>query len=1102
MDKKLNNEEIEKGVFVINQHYEIVYMDETAKQNFPGCEQHAFCYQMLQESKTPCFDCPLKKTGHQKIENRLLYNQKLEIWMEYVAIRVEWPKEGLCTLISMHAAAPGKASSVIHAQTDGLLYAIVELHMQRDSFTMLYENLRQQPRLSQNGSLRKLLQKLCTRYVYKEDRADFEDFWNLDTLKKRIAVYSHVSCSFRILLHGAYRWMKFQITASSNEELTDTCLCLIDTMSEELLKPAAGQDYKPHYDELTRLYGKTTFERLAQERLMQDVHQEYGLVDIDIEHFKLFNDWYGIQEGDHLLMYISYQIRKKVQELNGIATRIGGDEFVMLLPQAACDVKKLEPEIIGWIQNYDASIKFLPTVGIYMIQDKTLPIAQMCDRAAIAATSRKGNYASRVAVYQDSMKKLIENRQEVLFGVKNGLDNREFVVYYQPQVSARTNRILAAEALVRWQHPQRGLLPPGEFIPILETSGFIYKLDSYVWEEVCRFLHDRLMKKLPVVPVSVNVSRVDMLQFRLCEVFTALIKKYEIPSRLLEIEITESAYAENFDQLIATVNELRACGFTVLMDDFGSGYSSLNMLSNIELDILKIDMKFLDTSNHQNTRNSSILESITSMGRWLGLRMIAEGVETHEQVDRLLNLDCEYMQGYYFYKPMSREHFCELLADAGRIDVRGMQAKRLPSIDLEDLFHKDITSEAMLSNILGGIALYEIEDDTHLQILMVNDRYYRITGCNAVDLQERSRLITRQIHPEDMPLVWDIFHKAQEAGSMGASGTFRRYRLNGELMWMHLQAFFLHKQGNRKLFYGSVSDVSTTMSLQKELLAILQTMPGDIFEYQVYPDERLSCRVISAGLSLLHGYTTQELQDILENGMLEYIDARDHDEVMRIWSNPKQWKTDCSVEFRLFTKTGETVWVEQHIRYIREEEGVRIYNSLLTDITKIKRQEDELLESQRLLHHLLGIADQRDSPRQLTKRNKEHAAKLYAESFPGGMIGGFCEKGFPLYFANEEMIYFLGYDSYQDLYQGINGMVENTIYQEDRAQVELDLGTTFREGMEYTTRYRMVQKDGSLIWVQDRGRVICEEQGRLAIISTCMNIDEIVKARQLLEKVR
>lgn len=1102
MDKKLNNEEIEKGVFVINQHYEIVYMDETAKQTFPGCEQHAFCYQMLQESKTPCFDCPLKKTGHQKIENRLLYNQKLEIWMEYVAIRVEWPKEGLCTLISMHAAAPWKAGSVIHAQTDGLLYAIVELHIQRDSFTMLYENLRQQPRLSQNGSLRKLLQKLCTRYVNKEDRADFEDFWNLDTLEKRIAVYSHVSGSFRILLHGAYRWMKFQITASSNEELTDTCLCMIDTMSEELLKPAAGQDYKPHYDELTRLYGKTTFERLAQERLMQDVHQEYGLVDIDIEHFKLFNDWYGIQEGDHLLMYISYQIRKKVQELNGIATRIGGDEFVMLLPQAACDVKKLEPEIIGWIQNYDASIKFLPTVGIYMIQDKTLPIAQMCDRAAIAAASRKGNYASRVAVYQDSMKKLIENRQEVLFGVKNGLDNREFVVYYQPQVSARTNRILAAEALVRWQHPQRGLLPPGEFIPILETSGFIYKLDSYVWEEVCRFLQDRLMKKLPVVPVSVNVSRVDMLQFRLCEVFTALIKKYEIPSRLLEIEITESAYAENFDQLIATVNELRACGFTVLMDDFGSGYSSLNMLSNIELDILKIDMKFLDTSNHQNTRNSSILESITSMGRWLGLRMIAEGVETHEQADRLLNLDCEYMQGYYFYKPMSRDHFCELLADAGRIDVRGMQAKRLPSIDLEDLFHKDITSEAMLSNILGGIALYEIEDDTHLQILMVNDRYYRITGCNAVDLQERSRLITRQIHPEDMPLVWDIFHKAQEAESMGASGTFRRYRLNGELMWMHMQAFFLHKQGNRKLFYGSVSDVSTTMSLQKELLAILQTMPGDIFEYQVYPDERLSCRVISAGLSLLHGYTTQELQDILENGMLEYIDERDHDEVMRIWSNPKQWKTDCSVEFRLFTKTGETIWVEQHIRYIREEEGVRIYNSLLTDITKIKKQEDELLESQRLLHHLLGIANQRDSPRQLTKRNKEHAAKLYAESFPGGMIGGFCEKGFPLYFANEEMIHFLGYDSYQDLYQGINGMVENTIYQEDRAQVELDLGTTFREGMEYTTRYRMVQKDGSLIWGQDRGRVICEEQGRLAIISTCMNIDEIVKARQLLQKVR
>lgn len=1098
MDKEQSFVEIEKGVFVINRKYEIVYMDETAKQTFPNCGQRAICHRKLRNSRTPCFDCPLKKADFEKGESKLIYNRALDTWMEHIAIPVEWPQEGLCTLISMRTASPEKISREMREEETVLRDALLEFHIETDSFTFLYANTKRLPKLSQNGSLQKLLQELLP-YVYKEDRLYFENFWNLTTLKKRITLYTHVTGSFRLLLDGTYRWMKFQITASTNEQLSDTYLCLIDNMAKKLQKPAAQKDHKLHYDELTNLYEKSTFERLVQERLQTDNTTEYGLVDLDIEHFKLFNDWYGIQEGDNLLVYISYQIRKKVQELDGIATRIGGDEFVMLLPQASCDVKKLEPEIIGWIQNYDATIKFLPTVGIYMIQDRTLPIAQMCDRSAIAAASRKGNYASRVAVYQESMKKLIENRQEVLFGVKNGLDNREFVVYYQPQVSARTSRILAAEALVRWQHPQRGLLPPGEFIPILETSGFIYKLDSYVWEEVCRFLHDRLMKRLPVVPVSVNVSRVDMFQFRLCEVFTALIKKYAIPPQLLEIEITESAYVENFDQLIETVSELRACGFTVLMDDFGSGYSSLNMLSNIELDILKIDMKFLETSDHQNTKNSSILESITSMGRWLGLRMIAEGVETHAQVDRLLNLDCEYMQGYYFYKPMDSERFCELLSDAQRIDVRGMLAKRLPSIDLEDLFHKNITSETMLSNILGGIALYEIEDDTHLQILMVNDRYYRITGCNAVDLQERSSFIARQIYPKDMPLVWDIFRKAQEAGSMGASGTFRRYRLNGELMWMRLQAFFLHKQGNRKLFYGSVSDVSATMSLQKELLAILQTMPGDIFEYKVFPDQRLSCRVISAGLTFLHGYTLQELHDILENEMLEYIDPRDHEEVMRVWSNPKLWGTDCSVEFRLFTKTRETVWVEQHIRYIREEAGVRIYNSLLTDITKIKNQEEELMESQRLLHHLLGIVDHKDTPRQLTKRNREYAALLYASSFPGGMIGGYCEEGFPLYFANEEMIRFLGYDSYQDLYQGINGLVENTIYQGDRAQVALDIGTSFEEGMEYTTRYRMVRRDGSLRWVYDRGRVVCEEQGRLAIISSCMDIDESMVARQKLQ---
>lgn len=1103
MDKMLNFEEIEKGVFVINKKYEIVYMDEMAKQTFPNCGYHSVCHSEMRDSGVPCFDCPLNRTGRDGSRSELIYNRKLDIWMEHIAIPVEWPQEGSCTLISMRAASPDKTSSAMHADQNMISDAFIEFQLSKDRYSFLYCNEKQMPSLAQSGSLQELLHTMETQWVYKEDLGYFKNFWNPSTLAERIAVYGHVSSSFRILLHDEYRWMKFYITASSNETLSDTCICLIDNTIKDLQKPCSNDaDQELHYDELTNLYQKATFERLVRERLRTDTTVQYGLVDLDIEHFKLFNDWYGMQEGDNLLMYIAYQIRKKVQDFNGIATRIGGDEFVMLLPQAACDVKKLEPEIIGWIQNYDATIKFLPTVGIYMIQERDIPIAQMCDRAAIAAGSRKGNYASRVAVYQESMKKQIEDRQEVLFGVKSGLDNNEFVVYYQPQVSARTSRILGAEALVRWQHPQRGLLAPGEFIPILEASGFIYKLDSYVWEEVCRFLHERITKQLPVVPISVNVSRVDMFQFHLCDVFTNLIKKYEIPAHMLEIEITESAYVENFEQLIETVSELRSCGFTVLMDDFGSGYSSLNMLSNIELDILKIDMKFLETPNNQMAKNSSILESITSMGRWLGLRMIAEGVETHDQVDRLLNLDCEYMQGYYFYKPMSQEKFCEILSDEERVDSRGMLAKRLPSIDLDDLFHKDITSEAMLSNILGGIALYEIEDDHHLRILMVNDRYYRITGCNAVDLQERSSFIVRQIYPDDLPVVWDIFHKAEAGGSMGASGTFRRYRLSGELMWMRLQAFFLHRQGNRKLFYGSVSDVSATMSLQKELLAILQTMPGDIFEYQVSSNQPPICRVVSAGLTSIHGYSLEELHKAVETGMLDYIDSRDHDEVMRVWSHPELWGNDYSFEFRLRTKHHEIAWVEQHIRYIREEDGVRIYNSLLTDITKIKNQEDEMMESQRLLHHLLGISDLDDSPRQLTKKNRDYAAMLYASSFPGGMIGGYCEEGFPLYFANEEMIRFLGYDSYHSLYQGIDGRVENTIYEGDRKQVACDIGSSFKEGMEYATRYRMVRKDGSLVWVHDRGCVVREAQGRLAIISSCMDIDEIMNARQELQDAR
>lgn len=1090
---------IKKGIFIVNHKKQIVYLDDTAKQMFPKCHLHDYCYEVMRGQSVNCHDCPILRYENGEEQHQCIYNQQLDAWMSCIVLPIEWPNEGPCVLLSIETPVEYQN---LPMNTSVEYDDLFQFEIKKDRFRTLFYDVEKFPKIIQEGKLSWMIDSATDHIIHEEDMLNFKDFWDMETMEKRLLAHGHISENFRVLIaNRKYQWMNFYITAASNTKMKDTYVCFMSDMkTQEGSLSESREITEEAFDALTGLLRKQRFEKLARLRLEEDTQRAYGIVDLDIENFKLFNDWYGNEEGDHLLRFLAKQIRKKIEACDGIAMRIGGDEFVLMLPQEYCDVKELGDEIIDWIQKYDVQIKFLPTVGIYLIDDRRISITQMCDRAAIAAKSRKGNYASRVALYQESMMRRIENRQEVLSGVKDGLQNHEFVVYYQPQCSARTKRIIGAEALVRWKHPKRGLLPPSEFIPILESSGFIYRLDYYVWEETCRFLHERLQQGKDVVPISVNVSRMDIFQFSLCEIFIELINRYKLPIQLLEIEITESAYAENFDQLKETVRELREAGFTVLMDDFGSGYSSLNMLNNVELDILKIDMKFLEITKHDKVHNSSILESIIAMGKWLKLRMIAEGVENEEDVDYLLNLDCEYMQGYYFYRPQPEDAFTKILDDEECIDTRGILAERLPNIDLTDLFRKDITSESMLSNILGGIALYEIVDD-ELHICMVNDRYYRITGCNAVDLKERSTLITKQIYPQDLPVALDIFQRAEKAGSFGASGVFRRYRLNGEIIWLDLRAFFLHKQGNRKLFYGSIRDVSKTVSLQKDMQAVMRTIPGDIFEYHVDENGFQECRVISLGLSWIHGFTRAELQDSLNKLDLRFVDKRDHAIVRKMLQDPLHWADSFSIEYRIQTKQKGSLWVEQHIRYIYQENGIRIYNSLITDITKLKNQEKELIDSQRLLHHLIGDFDAEDTSA-LTNRNRQYAAYLMAKSFPGGMMGGYCEKDYPIYFANDEMLAFLGYDSFEDFRSNIQGKIINAIYEKDRKRVQATYPQAIKEGTEFNLRYRLYRKDGSVVWVMDRGCVVEGENHRLAVISTCMDIDEIMNAKKELEEAK
>lgn len=425
------------------------------------------------------------------------------------------------------------------------------------------------------------------------------------------------------------------------------------------LRETAAMINQFQYDRLTGLYSREFFYQKVSERLLEDPEQDYCIVCSNIENFKLINDVFGAQEGDRLLSEIA-GISQNMVGSGGFCGRFGADHFLYF---QKWDQEQHGRNSFGNFLEQELSPLLKSVImrwGIYQITDRSIPVEQMCDRALLAANSIKGKYNQFFAVYDDSLRDKLLREQNITDAMETALTEGQFTVYYQPKYSLNDNCMAGAEALVRWIHPKWGFMSPGEFIPLFEKNGFITRLDQYVWELVCSQLREWQDKGYPVLPVSVNVSRADVFLGDLEDTFIHLVEKYRIDPKYLHLEITESAYAENPDKIVSTVEKLRELGFIVEMDDFGSGYSSLNSLSQMKLDILKLDMQFV-RSETAKPAQKSILNDVIVMAHRMSLGVVAEGVETRDQVDRLQAVGCDYVQGYYFAKPMPVIEYEELL---------------------------------------------------------------------------------------------------------------------------------------------------------------------------------------------------------------------------------------------------------------------------------------------------------------------------------------------------------------------------------------------------------------------------------------------------------
>ena len=700
-------------------------------------------------------------------------------------------------------------------------------------------------------------------------------------------------------------------------------------------------------DRTTGLLSKEYFCQQAEKILRSNPDKTYDIICSDVENFKLINDAFGMQGGNKVLKTMGGICQKSTDSLGGICSRFHADQFVSMIEHTEGYSDELYEALTAETREKCGISNIVIKWGIYQTGDRKISVEQMCDWALQGARSIKGQYGRYYAFYDDKLRSEMLRDQAILDCMEEALEQGQFQVKLQPKYKAAGGLFTDAEALVRWCHPEWGMQSPAVFIPLFERNGFITKLDQYVWEKVCQLMQQWDKEGLEPVNISINVSRADVYNVNLVDTLLDLVKRYNIAPKRLHLEITESVYTESPEDIIQNVTRLREKGFVVEMDDFGSGYSSLNMLNRMPMDILKLDMQFIRTEMEM-PESRRTLRYIIGLAHWVNLSVVAEGVETKEQLEHLRNLGCDYIQGYYLAKPMDPADFEELFR------------QQIPEQEKKDQTFQLIGEKKEKKGIL---LLVDNREEKRQQLeKLFEDSYELVTAVNETEV------------------LWNI-----------------------EGFGNRISAFLISMAAVRE------RDNSVWKSIQREK------------------------KVWKTPVLVMGDENEHTEEEALEMGADDFV-----------------FDTRLGRSFRLR--------VEKMLRRERADE------TYLNN----KARENQFKEQQEFLNTTL----------------------------PGGMIGGYREKGYPVYFINHSMLNYLGYENREEFIKDVNGLLGNGIHPEDRERAEHQVEEGLNKQGRYSTDYRMKKKDGTYIWIHDTGCCIETEDGREGRMAVCMDITEDKKREQ------
>ena len=576
-------------------------------------------------------------------------------------------------------------------------------------------------------------------------------------------------------------------------------------------------------DALTGLYHREFFFSYADQFDLFHADMEMDAVVVDIQHFHMINERFGREYGDEVLRRIGERLLEMIRPYGGIVCRKEADTFLIYCPHRDSYEDILESARIGLTgEEAESNTRVRLRMGIYSRVDKTIDMERRFDRAKLAADKIRGTFVRTIAYYDNGLHDMELYAEQLIDDFKEAISSCQFKVYYQPKFDIRGDVpvLCSAEALVRWIHPKLGMISPGTFIPLFEKNGMILELDHYVWREAARQVREWRERFGISLPVSVNVSRVDMYEADLIGDFEQILKEFELVPEEYVLEITESAYTEDSETLVEMVQKLRDKGFKIEMDDFGTGYSSLGMLSNLPIDALKLDMIFVRNAFNER-QDVRMLELVMGIAEHLAVPVIAEGVETKEQMLTLKALGCDIAQGYYFSKPVPAQEFERFVVERSMISKGSAFYKysEKKSFDAESTITYVRIAQALAADYFS---IYYVNTLTDRFLEFSAQEEYEKLGIEkgGDEFFSRSRRnIMRVIHEEDQEMFLKVFTKENVMSSLEENGVFSmtyRLMINGTPNYVHMKAMRMEDKTDHHIVIG-VSSIDAQMRRDQEL---------------------------------------------------------------------------------------------------------------------------------------------------------------------------------------------------------------------------------------------------------------------------------------------